>query len=408
MRHALTALAVAAALSAPAVQAEPLKIAVIESLSGSQTSTGRLYLTATQFMVDRINKAGGFNGEPIQVESYDNGGNTTGAATQFRQAVADGAHIVLQGSSSAVAGQVTEDVRKHNIRNKGEEILYFNVGADAMELRGDKCHFHAFHFGATAPMRVGAVVQTMAAEGDLGDRVYSINQSYSWGVDMETAIKANADKYGYEVVETVLHEVNRIQDFSPFVAKIQAAQPTAVITGNWSNDLLLLMKAVGNAGMDIKFGTAFLDQIGNVANAGDVAVGHYVAHPGNAELMKPELVAEYTKYSGHAPVYVEPGNLNAFALFAEALKTVDFKGGEIDTNKLALAVEEASVETSLGEVSIRKDDHQAFIPVVVSRVEKGAKFPADGTGMGFKPIKVVAAEQAIFEAQDSCRMRRPK
>lgn len=44
-------------------QAEPLRIAIMESLSGSQTSTGRLYATATQFVIDAANANGGYKGE---------------------------------------------------------------------------------------------------------------------------------------------------------------------------------------------------------------------------------------------------------------------------------------------------------------------------------------------------------
>src|SRR5690606_17653026 len=107
---------------------------------------------------------------------------------------------------------------------------------------GDKCHFYHFRFTTTAPMRVNALVDAMKKADELGTRVYSINQNYSWGRDMEEATKAAAERGGYEVVESVLHEVNKIQDFSPFVAKIKDANPDTVITGNWSNDLLLLMK----------------------------------------------------------------------------------------------------------------------------------------------------------------------
>ncbi|WP_028241001.1 branched-chain amino acid ABC transporter substrate-binding protein [Stutzerimonas azotifigens] len=408
MRHALSALAIATGLIAPAIHAEPLKVAIIESLSGSQTSTGRMYSSAARYVLEQMNEQGGYNGEPIQIKDYDNGGNTSGAASQFRQAVADGAHVIIQGSSSAVAGQITEDVRKHNIRNKGNEIVYLNMGGEALELRGDKCHFHAFHLTTTAPMRVGPLVKVMAQEGDLGDRVYSINQAYSWGQDMEQAIKSYADTYDYEVVETVLHEVNRIQDFAPFVAQIQAAKPSSVITGNWSNDLLLLMKAVGDSGLDVTFGTTFLDQVGNVANAGKMALGHYVAHPGNAELNKdPQDAEDYKAFSGHYPVYVEPGTINGIRLFTEALRANDFKGGDIDVNRIALAMEQARLETDIGPVSIRREDHQAIMPVVVSRVEQGVKYPADGTDMGFKPIQVVSPEDAIYPVQESCRMRRP-
>src|SRR5690606_35012040 len=108
----------------------------------------------------------GFNGAPIEVIEYDNAGGTTGAADKFKQAVADGVHIVLQGASSAIAGQITEDVRKHNIRNPEREVMFINLGAEALELTGDKCHFYHFRFTTTAPMRVNALVNAMKKAGE--------------------------------------------------------------------------------------------------------------------------------------------------------------------------------------------------------------------------------------------------
>ncbi len=409
MKKTMIALgAVSAALgSVSAAHAEPLKIAIIESLSGSQTSTGRTYATAVKYVLDKVNAAGGFNGEPIVITEYDSGGNTTGAADKFKQAVADGVDVVIQGSSSAIAGQITEDVRKHNIRNPGEEILYLNMGAEALELTGEKCHFHAFRFTTTAPMRVGALTRVMKDEGTLGTRVYSFNQNYSWGQDMQNAIEAAAGPMGYEVVGEDLHEVNRIQDFAPYVVKIQNAKPDTVITGNWSNDLLLLMKAAGDAGLKVRFGTAFLDQVGNIANAGEVALGSYVAHPFNIELTDGAMAKDYQAVTGHLPVYVEPGTVNSITMFTKALEAVDFGGGDIDVNAIGLALEKVSLETPAGTLSMRAEDHQEIMPVVVSKVAKDVTYPVDGTDMGFKPVKVVPPEQALYPVQDSCKMKRP-
>lgn len=408
--HAAAAIALTAPLAAAplaAAKAEALRIAIIESLSGGQTSTGRPNVLGANYVIDKLNAAGGFNGSKIVVTEYDNGGNTAGASAKFKQALADGVHIVIQGSSSAIAGQLSEDVRKHNLRNKGKEVLYLNVGAEAMELTGEKCHFHAFRFTTTAPMRVGALVRVMKEEGTLGARAYSINQNYSWGQDMEAAVKENARAGGYEVVETVLHEVNRIQDFAPFVAKIQAARADTVITGNWSNDLLLLMKAAGASGLKARFATAFLDQVGNIGNAGDVALGHYVAHTYNAEATDGVMAEDYRKATGYYPAYVEPNTINGVKMLAEALKGVDFKGGAIDVNRIALALEDVTLATDTGVQSIRKEDHQAYLPVVVSRVEAGVKYPVDGTNLGFKPVKVLPADQTIYPVQASCKMTRP-
>jgi branched-chain amino acid transport system substrate-binding protein len=256
-------------------------------------------------------------------------------------------------------------------------------------------------------MRVNALVSAMKEEGVLGTKVYSINQNYSWGRDMEEAIKGAAATGGYEVVDSDLHEVNRIQDFSPFVAKIRASGAETVITGNWSNDLLLLMKAAGDAGLDVRFGTTFLDMPGSVANAGETAVGHYIANLSNLELADEAANKAYQDYSGHLPVYIEPQTVNAITMLRSALSGVDFGGGDINVTAIAQALEKATLETPNGTLSIRPEDHQVVTPVVVSRVEEGATFPADDTKWGFVPVKVVGSDEAIYPVQASCNMERP-
>lgn len=404
---ALFALLSAGTLLSTPGQADPLKIGIIESLSGAQTSTGRLFTTAIEQGVKVINDKGGFNGAPVQVVQYDNAGGSTGAADKFKQAVADGVNIVIQGASSAVAGQITEDVRKHNLRNPGKEIMFINIGAEAMELTGDKCHFYHFRYTTTAPMRVNALVKAMKTAGELGTKVYSINQNYSWGQDMEAAVDAAAQAGGYTVVEKTLHDVNKIQDFAPYVAKIKAAAPDTVVTGNWSNDLLLLMKATGDAGLKVRFATAFLDQPGNIANAGETALGHYIANVHDNAVGDPAFAESYKAATGHYPVFVEPQSFFAVEALGLALAKVDFKGGAINVTEIAKALEDVTYMSPAGPISVRKEDHQTVRPVVVSKVVKNSKFPVDGTDMGFAPVSVVTGPDAIYPVQASCNMKRP-
>ncbi|MBO0343945.1 branched-chain amino acid ABC transporter substrate-binding protein [Roseibium sp. CAU 1637] len=395
------------AFCANAAQADPLKIGIIESLSGAQTSSGRLYATAVQYSVDKINAAGGFNGEDIQVVEYDNAGGATGAADKFKQAVADGVDIVIQGASSAIGGQITEDVRKHNLRNPGNEMIFINVGGEAMELTGDKCQFYHFRYTTTAPMRVNALVSAMKEAGDLGTKVFSINQNYSWGQDMQSAIESAAQDGGFEVVDAVLHDVNKIQDFAPFVARIKSSGATTVMTGNWSNDLLLLMKATGDAGLDVTFGTAYLDQPGNIANAGETALGHYIANNYDNTAGDASFAEDYKAVTGQNPIFVEPQTIFAIGALGQALEGLDFGGGAVDVTKIALALEDVTYESPVGPITVRKEDHQTIRPVVVSKVVKDAKYPADDTSMGFQSVGVVSGEDAIYPVQDSCQMKRP-
>ncbi|RYY95345.1 MAG: branched-chain amino acid ABC transporter substrate-binding protein, partial [Comamonadaceae bacterium] len=185
LRPARLAAVAAACLASSLASAQAVKIAVVETLSGPNAASGLMYRQSARYAIDRMNAEGGWNGQPVQLLEYDNQGGPAGAADKLKAAIADGVQVVVQGASSAVGGQITEDVRKHNLRNPGKEIVYLNVGAEALELTGDKCHFHHFRVAGNAQVRAKALVLAMKQANTLGTRVYAINQNYSWGQDME-------------------------------------------------------------------------------------------------------------------------------------------------------------------------------------------------------------------------------
>src|SRR3546814_13868603 len=104
---------------------------------------------------------------------------SAGASDKLKAALADGVQIIVQGASSSVSGQITEDVRKHNLRNPGKEVVFFNVGGEALELTGEKCHLHHFLFNTNAQVRVKALVAARKQDGPQGNKGYSTTQTYS-------------------------------------------------------------------------------------------------------------------------------------------------------------------------------------------------------------------------------------
>lgn len=400
----------AALLIASAAQAAPVKIGLLETLSGPQASTGQTFRAGVRYAIDKMNATGGWNGETVQLVEYDNQGGPAGASDKLKAAIADGVQIVVQGASSAIGGQITEDVRKHNLRNPGKEIVYINVGAEALELTGEKCNFHHFRVAPNAQVRTKVLVKGMKEANALGKKVYAINQNYSWGQDMEAAIVDNAAAGGYQVVEKALHDTNKIQDFAPYIAKISSSGAETVITGNWSNDLLLMMKAAKGAGLKAAFGTVFLDQPGNISNAGDTALGHFIVHAFNGEAGGADgerFVADFSAKMGRPPVFVEPQTVFGMDMVADALRRTKPEGGKLNVNAFARAMETVRIKTPMGEASMRAADHQILMPLVVSTVSRDARFKVDGTDMGFKPVKVFSAEEAAMPAQPSCKMQRP-
>ena len=154
LRFTIITTALALATAATPAGADPLKIAVIENLSGPGSTTNREFALATRYWAEQVNAKGGVKGVKVEYREYDSQGTTTIAAEKFRSAAADGAEIIVQGGSSGVAGQLTEDVRKYNLRNPSQPVLYINPGAEALELTGEKCHFYFFRFATNADMRL--------------------------------------------------------------------------------------------------------------------------------------------------------------------------------------------------------------------------------------------------------------
>jgi branched-chain amino acid transport system substrate-binding protein len=412
MRKFLKAAALAGLASMGGIEAraEPLKLAVIESLSGGQAAIGKSFVAAINYGLMRLNEEKVWP-DGIRLAEYDNQGGPSEAADKVKAAINDGAHIIIQGASSAIGGQVTADVQKHNLRNPGKEVMYFNIGAEAMEFTGTKCHFYHFRWNGNAEIRLRALLAAMKDAGVIGKKAYVIGQNYSWGHDVQRLVKQYAAFGGYTLVGDVIHDVNKIQDFAPYVAKIKEAGPDMVITGNWSSDLLLLMKAAGDSGLKVRFATYWLDQPGNIANAGPTALGHY-----NVSAFYPEANGEATQNfaedfkakMGGLPILNQSLTVNGIWGLGEALKKLKAApGAKVSVKAIAFAKEGIKVQTAMGEVEMRKEDHQALIPLAVAVVSQDVKYKVDGTDMGFKPVRLISGKDAAGPVQPECKMERP-
>ena len=241
-----------------------MKIAFIDPLSGGGAATGILAQKTHQFYIDAINAAGGLNGEKLELLSFDNKVNPQESLIQLKQALDEGARYVVQGNGSSVALAITDAVQKHNERNPGKEVLFLNYAAVDPALTNEKCNFWHFRFDADADMKMAAMTDVIAQATRRSRRVYLINQDYSFGKAVAAAAnKMLAEKRpDIKIVGDELHPLQKVKDFSPYVAKIKAAGADTVITGNWSNDMVLLIKAGKDAGLKVDLGDLLRRQPG--------------------------------------------------------------------------------------------------------------------------------------------------
>ena len=418
LKLALLALC-AAALGLAQAEPAPIKLALIESMSGPFANTGEAVFRNLIWAVERVNAGGGVKlaglsgngGRPLTLERYDSKGQNEEALSALKAAIDDGAQFIMQGNSSSVAAALIDAINKHNEREPTKRVLFLNYSAVDPILTNEKCSFWHFRFDAHADMRMSALMSVLKDDRAL-KRLYLIGQDYSFGHAVAREAKRQLAILRPEVqwVGEELHPMGRIKDFLPYAAKIKASGAQAVITGNFGNDLMLLVKAAREVGFEGKFYTFYGNALGAPAAMGEAGIGKVLAVADwlpNAANAPSE--AFYRSFRQRFPKPADDYVHLRMQLMVAALVQAIEKAGITDAFAVAGKLEQASVTLAAQTGSMRASDHQfqqALVVGVMDRQgEPGVKFDVEGSGYGFRVLKRIAA--AAAEQPGNCNMKRP-
>ena len=400
-------LALAAIIIAAGDAGAQVKIAFIDPLSGGASSAGTNAQKHLIYLIDKVNGSGGLNGEKLELISFDNKVDPQESLIALKKALDEGARYVFQGNGSSVALAITDAVLKYNERNPGKEVLYFNYAAVDPALTNAKCNFWHFRFDADADMKMAALTDFITKQPQI-KKVYLINQDYSFGKAVAAAArKMLAEKRpDIQIVGDELHPLQKVQDFSPYVAKIKASGADTVITGNWSNDMVLLIKAGKDAGLKVNWETYYGGSPGTVTAVREAGVGTLKQVSEWHKNATPDLDATVAAFDKRFPgAENEYGYWRAKTMW-EVFAAAARKAGSNDPVKVARALEGIKMQTPLGEVEMRADNHQILQPLYVSTLERGQKYDAEGTGLGWRTDAKVDGKATALPT--TCKMERPK
>jgi len=409
------ALAFAAAAVSFATQAQTVKVAYIDPLSGAFANVGEQGLAEFRFAVERINQSGRLGKVKLEVVPFDNKVSPQESLNQLKRVIDQDIHYITQGNSSAVAGALIEAVNRHNERNPGKEVLYLNYAAVDPAYTNDKCSFWHFRFDANSDMKMESLTTWMVGQKGI-KKVYLLNQDYSFGHAVKKAAREMLARKrpDVQIVGDDLHPLGKVSDFAPYVAKIKASGADAVITGNWGNDMSLLVKAGRDAGLDVTWLTYYAGGLGTPTAMGEAAAGkvkiiaEYHSNVENNKAAKWD--ADYRKQApkGNPDFYFLRGKI-MWDMFAKAI----VQAKSVEPKAVALALEGMRHDGELGEVEMRKTDHQLIQPLYVLSIVKSAarggpkNAKIDMEGSGLAPITEARLEGYTSATPTSCQMKRP-
>lgn len=415
LKSGAAALGAAALMPAQAQSSAPIRLALVESLSGPFANTGEAVFRNLLWAVERVNARGGIalpgGARPLQLDRYDSKGQNDEALSAMRAALDGGALAVLQGNSSATAAALLDGLAKHNERNSGRQALYLNYSAVDPVLTNERCSFWHFRFDAHADMRVTALMDVLKDDRGV-QAAYLIGQDYSFGqaVLRESKRQLGQLRPDVRIVGEELHPMGRVKDFAPYAVKIKASGAQAVITGNWGNDLTLLVKAAREVGFDGKFYTFYGNALGAPAALGDAGVGKVIAVADwLPNVPTPESAEFYRAFRARFPSPADDYVHMRMQLLIEALAQSLTQARSTEAAAVALKMEQVRVSLAGRSGHMRAADHQFQQPLVVGVMDRqgspGVPFDVEGSGYGFRVIKDIAP--ALAEMPHSCRMERP-
>ena len=392
----------------PVVAEETIKLAYTDPFSGPFASGGDEFLKAFQFIIARKNAMGGALGRKFELVPVDDKLQPAEALIALKNVTDQNIPFLMHCTGSNVGAALIDGVSKHNARNPDNRVLYLNCGALATELTNEQCDFWHFRFAGSVDMRAAARIKSLSPDIK---KVYLLNQDYLFGQSIQHDSKKWLAKLrpDIEIVGDELMPFGKVQDFSPYVAKIKASGAQSVVTGNYNRDLNLLIKQAVDDGLNVRFDTFLSHLIGGataIGAAGENRLTSVMEFNGNVAVDQKSAAAEKIVTDWRADHQTDFSELN-FLTMIDMLTDAINKAGSTDPLKVALALEDMHIKDLNGQENImRKEDHQLLMPYYVGVFSKDVKYDAEHTGFGWKNIMTATA--ADLTLPTICKMKRPE
>jgi branched-chain amino acid transport system substrate-binding protein len=410
LRISRTALvgALTLAASCAASAADTVKIAFIDVLSGPFAQAGEGSLKQLREVVAQLNAAGQPGDPKLEVVAFDGKGTPQESLNVLKSATDQGIRYITQGGGSGVAFALVDALNKLADREPNKATVFLNYSAMDPGLTNDRCSFWHFRFYPSSEMKIEALTTYMQKRPDI-KKVYLLNQNYTHGQQVSKASRAYLARKrpDVEIVGDDFVPIAQVRDFSPYVAKIKAAGADTVITSNWGSDLSLFFKSAKDFGLNINVFTMNANNPGVPAQLGGWGadkVGVIWNWGHNAPTPELEKIAVAFKKKTNED-FIFAAHWNSMHMLVEGMR----KAKSTNPKAVAFAMEGMRYKSPLGELEMRKTDHQLQAPLYLGiwakQGSKGVKYDAENTGYGFR--SEVVWDSYIASQPTSCQMARP-
>ena len=217
-----------------AYASEPIKVGIIDPLSGPYSTSSIHDVHGATVAVDYFNKSGGVLGRPVRLVEADDASNVRTGLKAAAKLIKEDRVDFLMGTLNGEVALAVADLAKT------ENTLFMVTGAHVPELTGSGCNSHTFVFMPNARMLSKAVTPHLVKA--YGNRWFMVTAETMDGRAAEQAMTDALLVEGGEVIGSLSTPFGTT-DFTSAMAQAKTAKPSAVILNLYGWDLVHALKA---------------------------------------------------------------------------------------------------------------------------------------------------------------------
>lgn len=335
--------------SAKGQDSEPFKIGYIDPFVGQALFFSDDNRITAKNMVDQINKRGGLNGRKIELIIRDDKLKPAEARRLAEDLITRDKVDVLTGTTAASEALAVAEVAK------AHKTIFFAQFALTSTLTEDQWSPYIFQPHMSTRVWCGAQAKFGLEQGF--KRWAIINPDYEFGRSCGGDFEKELKKLSPDVeIVSVQWPKFGAPDMTAEIGAVMAKEPEAIYTSVWGAQIVTLIKQMNAAGAFEK-----TKLFGSIPTPVAVTLGK--EFPSNSVYGMTPLPFGYEPFNAFINDYHQmnnrwPGDGAVFSmmpyLFLEAAAN---KAKSTDTNDLITALENLTVDTPVGPVTVREWDH---------------------------------------------------
>jgi branched-chain amino acid transport system substrate-binding protein len=369
---ALTACGLAAPVPIRALADEPVKIGMVEPLTGAYAALAEAEVAGARLGVEEINQGGGILGRQVQLLVADSANDIAAGVEKTHQLIErDQVDFIAGNVNSAVAlamTRVTAEKRK----------LHIVTGGHTDEITGSHCSWNVFRICKSTTMEANAIADTLVEK--FGKKWYFLTPDYVYGRALQAAFERKLRAHGGSWAGDVL-PLGTV-DYSRALTSAREFRPKVLINLMGGEDQANSLRQIVYFGLleDMAIGGALfeLESILTVADA--ARIGWWTMEWWWNQPDVPQVKAFDTAMRSRTGKAASARNWFGYAA-ARTLASVANQEKSLDPVVLARALQgytlPADVALDANRALFRDHDHELMSTILVGEVHPPRDDPFD-------------------------------